>query len=134
MARRKLNAQAISAIKQRMLAVPKKLRDDAEAELKRTGEKMAEDMRRDVDPISGNLREAIEVRVVDDEADQVLVRVAVAKQEAFYGRFVEFGYVSEEGRMVPAHPFFFPNFRRHRRRVKAGLTRVLRRAAKDLEP
>ncbi|WP_292047720.1 MULTISPECIES: HK97 gp10 family phage protein [unclassified Brevundimonas] len=129
---RKLNAQAIATIKRRMLAVPKRLRDAAEGELKRTAEIMANDMRRDIEPVSGNLRDSITVRVAEDEADQVLIRVAVDGKDGFYGRFVEYGYISEEGRMVPAHPFFFPNYRRHKRRIRAALLRALRRTAAKL--
>lgn len=123
---RKLNAQAIETIKRRMLAVPKKLRAAAEDELRRTGERMAEDMRRDAPVDDGDLRDSIHVRAIDDAADQVGVRVASSDWKA---NLVEFGTSRS-----PAQPFFFPNYRRHRRKVKAGLTRVLRRAAKDLEP
>lgn len=149
---RKLNAQAIANIKRRMLAAPKKLRDAAETELKRSGEKMAADMRRDAPVDEGDLRDSIHVRTIEDDADQVAVRVASNDWKA---NFVEFGTSASGARAsrqnqkfksvvvmtkavgahaaTPAQPFFFPNYRRHKRRVKTGLMRALRKTAATLE-
>lgn len=152
---RKLSAAAIANITKRMRAVPKELQRAAEAELLRSGENMAKDMRRDAPEDDGDLRDSIAVKPIEDEADQVVVRVSAGDEKAFYANMVEFGTkgtAAEASRQdrrfrrtavmtkgsrghaaTPAQPFFFPNYRRHKKRVRTALLRVLRNTAKKLE-
>lgn len=131
---RKLNAQAIATITKRMRAIPDELKRAAEDELLKSAEKMAKDMRRDVPIDTHDLLESIKVRTVKDEADQVLVRVSAGDASAFYAHMVEFGAIMENGKLRQAQPFFFPNYRRHKQRIRAALLRALRRTAAKLEP
>lgn len=124
---RKLNAQAIASITKRMRAIPDELKRAAEDELLKSAEKMAKDMRRDVPLDTHHLLESIKVRAVKDEADQVLVRVSAGDESSFYAHMVEFGTIAQN-----AQPFFFPNYRRHKRRIRAALLRALRRTAAKL--
>ena len=152
---RKLNAQAIATITKRMRAIPDELKRAAEEELLKSAEKMAKDMRRDVPLDTHDLLESIKVRSIKDEADQVLVRVSAGDESSFYAHMVEFGtkaHAAQPARRnrnfrrttvmtkakrghaaTPAQPFFFPNYRRHKRRIRAALLRALRRTAARLE-
>lgn len=48
---------------------------------------------------------------------------SLGSADAFYARWVEFGTTA-----AAASPYFFPVFRANRKRIKAGLSRLVRRA------
>lgn len=135
---RKLNAQAIASITRRMRAVPEEMKRAAEAEIMRVAENMAADMRRDVPVDDGDLLDTIKVVRLADEGGQIAVRVQAGGERTTrriggragydYAVGVEFG---TQG--TPARPFFWPNYRRHRRRIRASLSRAIRKAAIDLD-
>ncbi|WP_304272103.1 HK97-gp10 family putative phage morphogenesis protein [Brevundimonas naejangsanensis] len=136
---RKLDAQAIANITKRMLAVPQEVKKAAEAELERTANMMADGMRRDVRAYAyedGDLHGSIKVVRVDDEAGQIVYRVQAGgegttrregRRPYDYALAVEYGTQNS-----PARPFFWPNYRQNRRKARAALTKVMRKAAKDL--
>lgn len=159
---RKLNAQAIANITRRMRAVPEELKRAAEAEIVRVAEKMAADMRRDVPVDEGDLYDTIKVVQLADDGGQIAVRIQAGGERTTdrigtrtYDREVRIGSGDTAGRTkkaggfnvtydyavgvefgtsrVPARPYFWPNYRRHKKRVKAALSRVIRKAAKDLD-
>lgn len=53
------------------------------------------------------------------------ITIYAGDKDTFYARFQEFGTVK-----MPANPFFFPVWRVERKRVKARLSRALRKAIK----
>jgi HK97 gp10 family phage protein len=136
---RKLDAQAIANITKRMLAVPQEVKRAAEVELERSANMMADGMRRDVRAYAyeeGDLLDSIKVVRVDDETGQIVYRVQAGgegttrrdgRRPYDYALAVEYGTQSK-----PARPFFWPNYRQNRRRVRAALTKAMRKAAKDL--
>lgn len=51
---------------------------------------------------------------------------SLGDQDAFYARFQEFGTVK-----MPANPFFFPVWRARSKRVKARISRAIRKAIRE---
>lgn len=135
----KLNAQAIRAITQRMRAVPEKVKRAAEVAITARAEMLADDMRRDVRRYAyedGALLDSIETVRVKDETGQIAVRVQAGGASTTvtskgappydYSHGIEYGNST-----TPARPFFWPNYRTHRRKIRAAITRAMRKALKE---
>lgn len=58
------------------------------------------------------------------ETAEMRITIYAGNKEAFYARFVEFG--TRTG--IPAQPFFYPAYRSLRRRIRARITREIRKA------
>lgn len=58
----------------------------------------------------------------------IKITIYAGNAEAFYARWVEFGTWKWAG-----SPFFFGTYRDHRRRIRGGITRALRKAIRELQ-
>ena len=135
----KLTSQAIASIARRMRAVPEKVKQAAETEIRHRAEMLADDMRRDVRRYAyedGALHDSIKVERVEGEAGQIAVRVqaggasttvsSTGARPYDYALGIEFGNSTS-----PARPFFYPNYRIHRRKIRSAVTRAMRKALKE---
>jgi HK97 gp10 family phage protein len=134
-----------AALKTAMMAIPQKIRDEVARELEVQAVKVVADMKRLVPVDSGALRDSIGWTWGDAPKGAISVgqvrgrqfaRVAImiyagtrdkslGNADAFYARFQEFGTVK-----MPANPFFYPAWRANKTRVKAALTRAVKRAVR----
>lgn len=134
-----------AALKTAMMAIPQKIRDEVARELEAQAVKVVRDMKRLVPVDSGALRDSIGWTWGDAPKGAVSVGQVRGRQyarmaitiyagtrdkslgtaDAFYARFQEFGTVK-----MPANPFFYPAWRANKTRVKAALTRAVKRAVR----
>jgi HK97 gp10 family phage protein len=132
-------------LKAAMMAIPQKIRDEVARELEVQAAKVVADMKRLVPVDTGALRDSIGWTWGNAPAGSVSIgtvkgrqfaRMAITiyagtrdkslgERDAFYARFQEFGTVN-----MPANPFFYPAWRANKTRVKASLTRAVKRAVK----
>ena len=134
-----------AALKASMMAIPQKIRDEVARELEAQAAKVVADMKRLVPVDSGALRDSIGWTWGNAPRGSVSVGTVRGRQfsrmaitiyagtrdkslgsaDAFYARFQEFGTVK-----MAANPFFYPSWRANKTRVKASLTRAVKRAVK----
>lgn len=137
--------QGEAALKAAMMAIPDKIRAEVAKELEAQAAKVVADMKRLVPVDSGALRDSIGWTWGDAPKGSISVGQVRGRQyarmtitiyagtrdkslgsaDAFYARFQEFGTVK-----MPANPFFYPAWRANKTRVKASLTRAVKRAVK----
>lgn len=120
-------------------ALPKSVRKGTERALLEAGTELAAAIKRRVPVDEGDLRDSVRVKrgkparsskgqIVDAagaDAD-LTIRVIEGDKETGYVYPVEFGAVDR-----PAQPHFFPTWREKRKRLKAKITRVQRKAIRE---
>lgn len=113
--------------------MPEKMRSAVDKTLSEAADELVEQMRVAVPVDQGELRDSIQKKPIEDTlgVGRMGYRVVAGERgkgkKAWYVRFVEFGTSTGS----PAQPFFFPTYRRLKRRIRSRLTRALRRAAKE---
>lgn len=130
--------QGLDRLNARFAAIPAKVREAAKAELERSAAEIVATMKRFAPVDTGAVRESIgwtwgdapegtmKIGTVGGKAYGALsITIYAGGKEAFYARFQEFGT-----REMRAHPFFFPAWRAHKKKVKARLTRAINKAIK----
>lgn len=133
----------------RMLAqIPEKVQEAARQSLEASAEEIVQLMRRLVPRDSGALANSIGWTWGDAPAGSMTIGTVkggkragaaygamvitiyaggkIAGADAFYARFQEFGT-----RKMLANPFFYPAYRANRGKVRARLTRAVRKALRD---
>jgi Bacteriophage protein of unknown function (DUF646). len=82
-----------------------------------------------------------EVRQEGRGAGNMVITIFAGNSTAYYARWVEFGtsahvqggmYAGTQHPGTPARPFFFPSYRRLRKRSKARTSRAIRNAARAI--
>ncbi|WP_303698773.1 HK97-gp10 family putative phage morphogenesis protein [Brevundimonas naejangsanensis] len=151
---RPLNAASRAALKKRMLAVPPALRAAAEAEMSKQADRLVSEIRAAAPVKTGELAGSIQKKPLDDGRIGFKVVGGERGKKGWYIRFVEHGTKASPGEAArqnrnyrrtavmtkgkrahagtPAQPFFWPTWRRNRRRVRAALGRALKKAAKEV--
>lgn len=137
--------EGIARLRQRLRAVPDRVRAEVVDEIERQADRIVKEMRQ-LSPLAeieigwtwGDVpRGAITVvRVGKSRTDRVAVKIW-ARGDGFDARWFEFG-TSERvqtttGRAtgaVTAQPFFFPAYRANRRQARAAISRAVARAMK----
>lgn len=126
-----------------MARLPEKLRANIRQALEQSAEEITASMRRfaptSKGPDSGTLRDSIGWtwgrppkgafvvgRVAQSAESGTGITIYAGSQKAFYARWQEFGT-----KRAPAHPFFFPAYRLHRRKVKGRIMRAVNKAIKE---
>lgn len=130
--------EGLAKLNARFDAIPAKVREAAKAELERSAAEIVATMKRFAPAETGQLRESIGWTWGDAPAGSMKIGTVRGKgygslsitiyaggKDAFYGRFQEFGT-----KKMRAHPFFFPAYRAHKKKVKARLTRAINKAIK----
>jgi HK97 gp10 family phage protein len=132
-------------LKAAMMAIPQNIRDEVARELEVQAAKVVADMKLLVPVDTGALRDSIGWTWGNAPTGSVSIgtvngrqfaRMAITiyagtrdkslgERDAFYARFQEFGTKD-----MPANPFFYPAWRANKTRVKASLTRAVKRAVK----
>lgn len=142
--------------------MPEKVRLAVRAALEQGAEEIVQTMRNFVHVDSGALRASIgwtwgqppvgsfEVDSLKSAFQGERIRIYAGSKDAFYARWEEFGTspgfsgdkaVNSKGRVrrvgrshpgTRAHPFFYPAYRLHKKRVKSRVARALRKAVKAL--
>ena len=105
-------------------------RAEARAETRIRAQKMASELKNNAPDDTGELQSSIQVfgtRDGDTFGNGVSVGGSNESADAFYGRFVEFGYRRKDGTIVPADPFFYPLVRKHNRLMKLAMRRAMKR-------
>ena len=135
-----------TGLRAKFAAVPQKVEQAIVAEIEAQANKVVADMKRLVPVDSGALRASIGWTWGDAPKGSVKIgtvrgrshaRIGVTvyagtrdkslgSADAFYARFQEFGTVK-----MAANPFFFPIWRASRTRVKAALTRAVRKGVRS---
>lgn len=131
----------------------KRLPKAVEAEIKAAMEKGADEivaMAQSLAPVGdGTLWESIgwtygdapkgSIALASAKAGNIAITVYAGNDEAFYARWVEFGtspheqggiYAGTEHPGTSQQPFFYPAYRKSRRRIKGRVTRAINKAAK----
>lgn len=143
MAIRPLNDSTRASMKRRLSSIPSRVKAAASAYLEKAAEGLVDQMKAGVTNRSGDLARSIHAYEVNDEAG-IGQRIAAGGHgsEAFYAAFVEFGtkaapggrYQDAKGKTrtnkrphaaTAPHPFFFPVYRRNKRRIRSGLTKAI---------
>lgn len=131
--------QGLDRLNARFAAIPAKVREAAKAELERSAEEICATMRRFASRgRTGKMAASVGWTWGDAPAGTMKIGTVGGKEygalsitiyagggDAFYARFQEFGT-----REMRAHPFFFPAWRAHKKKVKARLTRAINKAIK----
>ncbi len=138
-------------LRARFKAVPQKVIDEVAKVLETQAEKIVGDMKRMAPvgnyPGGGALRNSIgwtwgdaprgaitlgKVRNASDRLGRIAITIyagtrdkSLGNADAFYARFQEFGTVK-----MAANPFFYPAWRANKTRVKAAITRAVKRAVR----
>ncbi|RDE10346.1 HK97-gp10 family putative phage morphogenesis protein [Pelagibacterium lacus] len=138
MARRN-HTEGFQRLEKRLANIPKKIRQEMEKALIKSGEETAAAMKALVPVDDGDLRDSIVVtppggttplhgtggsRHVPEGA----VAVTAGNNGVRYGHLVEFGTRNEN---YPAQPFFYPGLRMTRTRNQRRIRRALGKAIKD---
>ena len=132
--------QGLDRLNERFRAIPMRVREAAEKELERSAAEIVATMKRFATRgRTGNMADSVGWTWGDAPAGTMKVGVVRGKvygslsitiyaggKEAFYARFQEFG--TKEMR---AHPFFFPAWRAHKKKVNARLKRAMTKAIKS---
>lgn len=132
--------QGLDRLNARFNAIPKRVRDAAEKELERSAAEIVATMKRFASRgRTGKMADSIGWTWGDVPAGTMKVGSVGGKvygslsitiyaggKEAFYATFQEFG--TKEMR---AHPFFFPAWRAHKKKVNARLKRAMTKAIKS---
>lgn len=142
--------QGVDNIKRRFAALPDRVKAAAIDEMEARAEELVEEMRRYVPRDSGDLaksigwtwgeapRGAVLVAKGSNEGSYGTLRITIyaGSKAAYYARYVEFGtrpHTTPRGAHPGsrARPFFFPVYRKNKRRIKSGVTRAINRAIKN---
>jgi HK97 gp10 family phage protein len=132
--------QGLDRLNARFNAIPKRVRDAAEKELERSAAEIVATMKRFASRgRTGKMADSIGWTWGDAPAGTMKVGSVGGKvygsmsitiyaggKEAFYATYQEFG--TKEMR---AHPFFFPAWRAHKKKVNARLKRAMTKAIKS---
>lgn len=146
---RPLNAAARARIQRRFDAIPDKLKDVARRVISDEAEAMADEMKRGAPHDEGDLADSIEatntsegtwirwkVKAGGTPGTQHAVRRSRKGNAPFYDHAaaIEYGHMGPSGRPVPAHPFFWPTYRRRIKRFKSRLRGALKKAIEQDGP
>lgn len=130
----------LARLERRLMAVPKKVREDVQPALLKSGHELADAMKRLAERSrdSGDLIESIEVtpagrstppysqpggsKVVPENA----VAITVGNDDVRYPHLVEYG--TEK---APAQPFFWPAYRLLKRRIQRRIKRSISKAVRE---
>lgn len=134
-----MTVKGLADFQRRWLAIPEAVRINAKAELEDIADDLVAQMYSLAPQASGDLAGSIGWTWGDAPSGSVVVgkvggreygalRITIyaGNKKAFYARFQEFGTKN-----MAANPFFYPTWRVNKRRVKARLTRVIKKAIKD---
>ena len=72
--------------------------------LRKAGEILKEEVKKEAPRDSGEMAESIEVSKIKRRKGDKYVEIG-ADKEYFYSKFIEFGYITRNGTNVPANPF-----------------------------
>lgn len=141
MATRPLDAAARAALMKRWAKIPERMKAAARREIDAEAEALVDEMKRGVAVADGDLRDSIKAT---DESTDTWMRVRVSagdektlkpvrKPEGNKARpLYNYALAVEHGTSeMDAQPFFHPTVRRRRKRFRAKLARVLRKAAQE---
>lgn len=134
----------LSRFQRRMAAIPQEVRKAVEPALVKSAEEIAETMRGLAPVDEGNLRDSITVtrpgfatppysqpggaRVAPSNA----ALITAGNTDVRYAHLLEYGHGNGvRGSTVPAHPFFWPAYRLHKKRAAARIKRAIGKAVKE---
>ncbi len=130
----------LARLERRLMAIPKKVREDVQPALLRSGHELADAMKRlaEASRDTGDLIESIQVtpagqstppysqpggsKVVPENA----VAVTVGNDDVRYPHLVEYG--TED---AAAQPFFWPAYRLFKRRIQRRILRAISKAVRE---
>lgn len=131
-------------LKRKLEAAQQRVEVAVKAELEKYAAQIVAEMKMLVPVKSGALRDSIgwtwgdapkgslTLGTVKGRAEGIYITIyagtrdkSLGEGDAFYARFQEFGTKNQ-----PANPFFFPVWRANRRRVRSGINRAIKKAAK----
>lgn len=133
--------EGLNSLKRKLnKTIPDAVREAAKKALEQSARELVAEMQRLVPVDSGALRDSIGWTWGDAPAGATVVgTVAGSKNDtmritiyaggdgAFYARFQEFGTVK-----MPPSPFFYPSYRKLKRKIKGRNTRAINKAIKSL--
>lgn len=109
-------------LKARLQAIPGRMRAEVRAAIEKSADELVGMQQRLAPVDDGVLRDSIRKEPGDHD---LAVAVKAGSDAAFYARFVEFGT-----QRTPAQPFFFPAYRALRKRIRARISRAVRKAVR----
>lgn len=134
----------IGRLQARLEAIPKRIRENVIPAVTKAAEDMASTMRLLVPVDTGELRDSIAVTPGDKSTPpfsqpggsmvvpELSAAVTVGNEDVRYGHLVEYGHKGGfGGKGVPAHAFFWPSVRLHRKKATARIKRAVSKAVKD---
>lgn len=117
-----LNAQSRARLKRRLLSIPDHVKEAAAQSLAESAADLVGQIRAGVPVDQGDLRDSVREYDAEDEAG-VGRRIVAGSRKAFHAGFIEHGT-----RRSPAQPFFFPTYRRNKRKIRSRLSKAIKAA------
>lgn len=128
--------KGVSQLRQRLtVTLPRRVEDAARKAMEKGAEELVAMMKRLAPVDSGDLQMSISwtwgnapdgaavIAQSGPDSRGMKITIYAGSKEAFYARWQEFGTTE-----MPANPFFFPSWRAMRKRIRARITREMKKA------